>query len=41
MMSTGIASGMKVLEGALLSRSNEGRDRIGDVDLPREGIVFP
>lgn len=40
-MSTGRASGMNVLEGALRSFSAEGPGRIGEVDLPREGMVFP
>lgn len=41
MMSIGIASGMKVLDGALRNCSIEGPERIGEVDLPREGTVFP
>lgn len=41
MMSTGIASGTKVLDGALRSCSADAPDRMGEVDLPREGIVFP
>lgn len=40
-MSMGRASGMNVLEGALRSFSVEGPGRIGEVDLPREGMVLP
>lgn len=40
-ISTGGAGGIKVLEGALRSFSVDDVRRIGDVDLPREGTVFP
>lgn len=41
MISTGGTGGIKVLEGALRSFSADDVRRIGDVDLPREGIVVP
>lgn len=37
----GRAWGTKVLDGALRNSSIEQLGRIGEIDLPREGIVFP
>ena len=41
MMSMGNAKGMKVLDGALRKGVIDGSGLIGEVDLPRAGIVFP
>lgn len=39
-ISVNTPEGTKVLEGALRNALDSGR-RIGDIDLPREGIVLP